>query len=294
MLNFKVSVLIPVYNSEKFLKESIESVLNQTYSELEIIAINDGSTDHSYDILREFQNEIKIINQKNEGLASALNRGIDAMTGNWFKWFSPDDVMYPDALKVLVESVQNLDNNTIVYSNWDIINEKGKKIRSFCESNYNHLNVFDFNVRLLDGQQINVNTSLAPKSLFENGLKINSKIDPVMVDYDFFLRAGIMHNTKFYLNQNSLIKYRIHGNQLSHQKIMDSIKNLDSTRKEILSNLETEKKEQYLNSLKIYQKAKPASQKSMETGLKIISNLLPNFVTDKILLFYLNKIRKNR
>ena len=83
-------------------------------------------------------------------------------------------------------------------------------------------------------------------------LKMNSKIDPILIDYDFFLRAGIIHDTKFYLNQNHLIKYRIHGNQLSHQKIMHSIKNLDSIRKEVLSNLDDEKKRQYLIGLKNY------------------------------------------
>ena len=294
MLNHKISVIIPVYNSEKFLRESIESVLNQTYSDIEIIVINDGSTDDSVKILSEYENKIVIINQKNQGLASALNNGIKAMTGNWFKWFSPDDIMYPNTIDVLVNTVKNLDDNTIVYSNWDMINETGKKIRSFFESNYNHLDIFDFNLRILDGQQINVNTCLAPKSLFEKGLKMNSNIDPVMIDYDFFLRAGIIYNTKFYLNEDHLIKYRIHGNQLSHQKIMESIKSLDSTREQVLSNLDISKKEKYLNGLKIYQKAKPASKKSMETGLKIISNLLPNFVTDKILVFYLNEIRKNR
>ena len=71
-----VSVIIPVYNSAQFLKESLESVINQTYPNTEIICINDGSTDNSLEILQSFSDKIHIISQNNKGLASALNVGI--------------------------------------------------------------------------------------------------------------------------------------------------------------------------------------------------------------------------
>ena len=71
-----VSVIIPVYNAAQFLKDSIESVLNQTYSNIEIICVNDGSTDNSLDILKSFSDKITIISQENQGLSSALNVGI--------------------------------------------------------------------------------------------------------------------------------------------------------------------------------------------------------------------------
>ena len=127
-----VSVIIPVYNAAPFLKDSIESVINQTYSNIEIICINDGSTDNSLEILKSFSDKITIISQENQGLASALNVGIKKMKGKWFKWFSPDDVMYPHTIETLINSAKNVPPNTILYSNWEIIDEKGNNLRDFC------------------------------------------------------------------------------------------------------------------------------------------------------------------
>lgn len=289
----KVSVVIPVYNSERFLCESIESALSQTYPDIEIICVNDGSTDKSLEILEQFSDKITVISQKNSGLASALNAGIDAMTGKWFKWFSPDDVMYPFTVETLEKTAKNLDDDTIIYSNWNIIDETGIKLRSFSESDYNQLDVFDFNVRLLDGQQINVNTTLIPSSLAKD-LKMNTKIDPVLVDYDFFLRAGLLQETNFYLITKPLIDFRVHKSQLSHQNITSSLKNLVIVGKNVLSKLPEEKRNQYNKNLGEFKKLKPISKKSMELGLKLISKFLPTNTTDKILVFYLNKIRQAR
>ena len=295
MLNSqKVSVIIPVYNSEKFLKETLESVIHQTSSDVEIIAINDGSTDNSLEILKKYENKITIINQKNMGLAEAVNTGIKKMSGHWLKWLSPDDILYPNAIEILVEEAKKLPENTILYSNWEIIDEKGKKLRDFYESNYNELSNFDYNVRLLDGQQINVNTTLIPHSLFSKNLSMNPLIDIILVDYDFFLRAGLLHQTRFFLIEKPLIKYRIHDSQQSHQKILASLKNLEITKNEILSSLTNKTNDQYLDALRNYKKTKSINKKFLETGLKIISKTLPSSVVDKMLVFYLNKIRRAR
>jgi len=289
-----VSVVIPVYNSEKFLVESIESVLNQTYENIEIITIDDGSTDSSSDILQRYSDKIIVLSQKNQGLASALKAGIDKMNGKWFKWFSPDDVLYHNAIEVLVNEIKKLPVNTIVYSNWELIDENGKKIRNFSESNYNDLESFEFNVRLLDGQQINVNSTLIPISLFEKGCVLGNLEDLAAIDYDFFLRAGILYNTKFHLIQEQIVKYRIHNSQLSHKNISQTLSYLETIRKDILSNLENDKKNQYRKALLKYTEEKTISRKTMEKSLKFTTYVMPNWITDKILLFYLNKLRRTR
>lgn len=291
--NDLVSVVIPVYNSENFLVECIESVLNQSYKNIEIIAVNDGSTDNSQKILEMYSDKLTIISQENRGLASALNVGIDIINGMWFKWFSPDDVMYPKTIETLVNTTKNLQDNTIIYSNWDIIDKSGNKLRDFKESNYNKLDTFDFNVRLLDGQQININTTLIPFSLLSK-LTMNEDIDPVLIDYDFFLHVGLLNKTKFHLIEKPLIKFRVHENQLSHKNVVNSIKNLKSVSDNILSKIDENMKIQYEKDLEIYNKNKSLSKKSMESGLKLISSLLPSSTTDKILVFYLNKIRRSR
>jgi len=290
----KVSVIIPVYNSEKFLKESIESVLNQTYKNIEIIAVDDGSSDNSLKILKQYSDKITIISQTNQGLAYTLNAGIKKMTGKWFKWFSPDDILLPNTIKILVEEAIKLPENTIVYSNWELIDEKGNKLRDFTESNYNDLSEFDFNVLLLDGQQINVNTTLIPSSLFSRGCQIQELEDPVAIDYDFFLRAGILFDAKFHLISSNLVKYRIHTEQMSHQNILQSLSYLSKIKNEILSKLNDSTREKYLNTLSEFKKKKSFAKKTLELGFKLAQTTLPEEITDKLVVFYLNKIRRSR
>ena len=118
MKNDKVSVVIPVYNSEKFLKHSIESVLNQSYDNLEIIAVDDGSTDNSLKILQQYSEKIQIISQSNQVLASSLNTAIKKININWFKWLSPDDVLFPNSIEILVTDTKKFQDNTIQSTNW--------------------------------------------------------------------------------------------------------------------------------------------------------------------------------
>jgi len=130
--------------------------------------------------------------------------------------------------------------------------------------------------------------------MFSNGLRMRNLDDPVLIDYDFFLRIGLLRWTRFYLIEKPMIKYRVHQNQLSHQKITSSLKNLEIVKEKILSELSEEKQNQYRKSLKNFRKKKPIFKKSMESGLKLISAILPDNTTDKILVFYLNKIRSSR
>jgi len=294
LINEKVSVIIPIYNSEKFLSEAIESVLNQSYTDLEIIVIDDGSTDDSLKILEKYSDKITILSQTNEGLASALNLGIKKMNGHWFKWFSPDDILYPEAIEILVNEVTILPKNTIVYSNWELIDEKNNELRSFSESNYNKLGNFEFNVRLLDGQQINVNTTLIPSNLFREDCIFRTLDDTTAIDYDFFLRAGILHGINFYLIEKTLLKYRVHSQQLSHKGIAKTLSYLSEVRNQVLSQTDESTRKKYLNSLDEYKKKKSFSAKTKEIGLKFVTSALPSEISDSLLVFYLNKIRRSR
>ena len=287
-----VSVVIPVYNSEKFLEECLDSILTQTYQNIEIIAVDDGSTDSSPDILERYSDKINIISQKNQGLASALNLGISKMKGSWFKWFSPDDVMYSNTIETLIDEAKNHPDNTIIYSNWNIIDDTGNILREFHESNYNELSEFDFNVRLLDGQQINVNTTLIPSILFKK-YGVRELDDPVAIDYDFFLRSALLHNAKFRLTSQPLVKYRIHSDQLSHKNISKTLNYISEIKDEILMKLDEPLRNKYNHGLEQYKKTKPVKTKTLEFGMKLLSSA-PTWASDRLLMLYLNKIRHNR
>ena len=93
MKNGLVSIIIPVHNSEKYLKECIKSTLNQTYSDIEIIAVYDGYPDNSLKILNKFSNKITVVNTKSCNIASARNQGIEKSNGEWIKFLDSDDVL---------------------------------------------------------------------------------------------------------------------------------------------------------------------------------------------------------
>ena len=287
-----VSVVIPVYNSEKYLEECLNSVISQTYQNIEIIVIDDGSTDSSPDILKRYSDRVSVLSKKNNGLASALNLGISKMKGHWFKWFSPDDVMYPYTIETLIDEAKKYSDNAIIYSNWNIIDDTSNVLREFCESDYNYLSDFDYNIRLLDGQQINIKTTIIPSSLFDK-CSIRELDDPVAIDYDFFLCSALLHGTTFHLISKPLIKYRIHSDQLSHKNISKTLDYISEIKNEILQRLDGSVKDRYIHELKQYQKTKPTKQKTMEFGMKLLSSV-PSWASDRILIFYLNKIRQNR
>lgn len=101
-----ISVIIPVYNTEKYLRQCIESVINQTYSNLQIIIVNDGSTDNSGNICDEYQKEdlrIKVIHQENLGVSVARNHGLQYATGDWISFVDSDDILIKDAYENLIK-----------------------------------------------------------------------------------------------------------------------------------------------------------------------------------------------
>ena len=100
--NVKVSVIIAVYNAEKYLVQCLDSVLNQTLKEIEIILVNDGSTDNSMQILEKYQKKdarVRVINQENQGAAAARNAGMKLAVGEYLSFLDADDFFSPEMLE---------------------------------------------------------------------------------------------------------------------------------------------------------------------------------------------------
>ena len=105
----KVSVIIPVYNVEKYLSKCLDSVIEQTFKDIEIICINDGSTDNSQNILQEYakkDNRIMVVNQENSGLSVARNIGIAKASADYISFIDADDFIHPNFLKILYNVIQ--------------------------------------------------------------------------------------------------------------------------------------------------------------------------------------------
>ena len=105
----KVSIIIPVYNGSNFLKEAIDSALAQTYKNIEVIVVNDGSTDdgETRAVAEKFGDRIRYFEKENGGVSSALNFGIKKMTGEWFSWLSHDDLYMPKKIENSIETLRN-------------------------------------------------------------------------------------------------------------------------------------------------------------------------------------------
>ncbi len=123
-----ISVIVPVYNVEKYLTECLDSILNQTYTDLEIICVNDGSTDNSLKILNEYaqkDNRIKVISQKNKGLSGARNTGIKHSSSEYLTFIDSDDIIKPTYMETLWN---NKDKADCVQVNMELFNDKMERL----------------------------------------------------------------------------------------------------------------------------------------------------------------------
>jgi len=131
----KVSVVIPCYNSGKTVLRAIQSVQTQTYEDIEIIVVNDGSTDAStIDLLKKVSKEIKVINQENKGLSSARNTGIKESNGKYILPLDSDDYLLPNFVEKAIIKIRNEKETHVVFSNLHMFGD----IEGVLNRNYNY------------------------------------------------------------------------------------------------------------------------------------------------------------
>lgn len=200
-----ISIILPVYNGEDYLPEAIESIICQSYTNFELIIVNDCSTDASLSIARGFQNKDKriqvISNPQNLKLPASLNTGHKVAKGDYLTWTSHDNLLKPDFLEVLLREVVK-QNASVVFSNFDIIDDKGKIIRKQSAEPAN---------QLLFGNT--VGTSFLYKREVYDALKGYNESLFLVEDYDFWLRAS-MHFPLVKVNEN-LYTYRLQEQSLT-------------------------------------------------------------------------------
>jgi glycosyltransferase involved in cell wall biosynthesis len=284
----KISIIIAVYNQELFLEECIKSALNQTYKDIEIIVVNDGSTDNSGKILEKYSNVISIINKENGGVSSAYNMGIKSMNGEWMKTLDSDDILLPNAIEFFVNYIKSIKNSDskIFYTNYDVINEDGEKKYEFMEPNYNDLDDFEANTLLLDHMSGVPVTRFYHKSIFKKYGFFNENIR-LAEDYEFTLRLCLLYGCRLHLIPEITSKYRRHSNQATQIKLKIWQDGINKFRNEILEQLDEDLKNKYLNSLKIFQTSKYSTSTKFlvftrDLFFKILPIPIKNKITEKI------------
>lgn len=143
----KISVIIPIFNSSSYIKRCLDCITGQSYPNLEIILINDGSTDNSLSLCKDYalkDDRIKIINQENRGVAEARNTGLKVSSGNYVAFIDIDDIVHPDYFSILMQAIQSgeydmasclyqslweqdLSGKEGLFSNYDIISTEKSK-----------------------------------------------------------------------------------------------------------------------------------------------------------------------
>lgn len=211
--NPKITIAIPVYNGSNFMKVAIDSAIAQTYKNKEILVVNDGSTDNgeTEKIALSYGNKIRYIKKENGGVATALNLAIKEMKGEYLSWLSHDDIYKPYKLERQIEVLNKLeDKNTIIFSNVELIDEKGD---IFCTTHYSNLLTHE---ELCQGiypvikGTVNGCALLISKKCFDKVGLFNEKLK-TSNDYEMWLR--LFKKFKSYLIEEPLIQYRVHKNQ---------------------------------------------------------------------------------
>jgi glycosyltransferase involved in cell wall biosynthesis len=209
-----VSIIIPVYNGKNYLNEAIESALNQTYSNIEVIVVNDGSNDsgETEKIALSYGKKILYYSKENVGVASALNHGILKMNGEYFSWLSHDDKYYREKIKKQIDLLRKLSNRiVVVYSDsieFSNISSKTKLInaKKLCNNK-------SFLYFLTTNTSIHGCSLLIPRKVFEKvGMfDVNLKYTQ---DYEMWFR--IAKEFEFIHLNEPLVLSRAHSNQGSN------------------------------------------------------------------------------
>ena len=130
-----VSIIVPVYNVEEYLGRCVDSILGQTYKNLEVILVDDGATDSSGQICDGYaqrDSRVKVIHKENGGLSSARNAGIDVAAGAFLEFVDSDDWIEPDAVENLLQQALAHQVELVVGGRWDVRAETGEKTQGLC------------------------------------------------------------------------------------------------------------------------------------------------------------------
>ena len=122
----RVSVIIPAYNGDRYISAGIDSVLAQTYSEYEIIVVDDGSTDNTSEVVKQYGDRVNYLSQTNQGVAASRNLGLAAARGEYIAFLDQDDVFLPHKLSTQVALLDRDSALGMINSGWQIVDERGK------------------------------------------------------------------------------------------------------------------------------------------------------------------------
>lgn len=244
----KISIIIPCYNIQNYLPYTIDSVIAQTYTDFEVLLIDDGSTDKTLDICRQYalkDSRIKYIHKENGGVSSARNAGLDAAIGEWIFFLDGDDILLSNALSILLNTAIE-HNCEIVEANYERI-KNGKRIYSplVCPNDYLEKSEVTIKNTLL------YNRVLIYPRLFKKTFIGDKRFDTsIRVGEDILFVIDLLLNNEIYIAHNKEVVYQYiqrEGSAMHHKTTHEEYIILSDAMSNRLSNYE-----HYKNYLQLF------------------------------------------
>lgn len=208
-----ISIIIPVYNSEKYIAETIKSVLKQSYRNYEVIIIDDGSTDNSARIINGFRNNCKIITKSNKGRSTARNDGLAVASGEYVLFLDSDDLLEEDALENLYAPLSK-GKFPLIYGKYSFINQNSVKVNDKIHHSFKEGKIEDCK------SLFSKNFIATPAAMFNRSFLISNKLffDQDLSqyeDWDLCLRI-LLNNGEIKFVNKIICKVRIHPSRTSN------------------------------------------------------------------------------
>lgn len=222
----RITIVTPSFNQAKYLPETIESILNQGYPNLEYIIIDGGSTDGSVDIIKKYESHLAYwISEKDSGQSEAINKGFKKATGELFAWVNSDDVLFPGCLRRIAECYQENGRPDIIYANVAYIDSLGSIIR-FVRVPHQSRFLFFQGV-----WHVPAPTTFFRASLFRNIGELNRNYH-ISMDLDMWMRM-MKAGARVVQISEYLGAYRCHGETKTAQQVRKDGRGLGKEAKQI-------------------------------------------------------------
>lgn len=207
-----VSIIIPVYNGEAYLKEAIDSALGQTYESIEVLVVNDGSEDKTEDVALSYGDRIRYFAKENGGVSTALNLGIRSMRGEYFSWLSHDDLYKPEKIERAITALSG-DPTRIAYSDYVVIDKDGVTIATMdIAKKYPDMDL-TFGLFPILRQVLNGCSMLIHRSHFT---RVGMFDEHLRVTQDYNLWFKMLRGVRLAYINEPLVMLREHGSQVTH------------------------------------------------------------------------------
>jgi glycosyltransferase involved in cell wall biosynthesis len=212
----KISIIIPVYNTEQYLRQCLDSVINQTLKNIEIVIVNDGSTDNSLNILQEYQKKyshIKVINQINKGYSEVRNIGLQNTTGDYIGFVDSDDFIEENMFEKLINKAIET-NADIVSCNYYMVYNKNKKEEIRAADNSKQIEILEnSSYRFTGAESVLLDEAFVWNRIYKRNFLINNNIkfdkDAFFMEDTLFHRKALICSTKIVYIKDILYFYRV-------------------------------------------------------------------------------------